>query len=232
MYRSLRGSRHLVERQLVKAQDRHTRRLEGQVEVNYEIGDPVWVYQSFRANRGESRSKKLAFPWHGPYRVVSKVGPNSYKIEVPSQSGKLATVNVNRLKRYRGRWTHPYLDEVPEGVNEEATDVPLEESDLPASSYAERLTVGREDTVIAGVDAPILEIVSKRVVERAAEYLALTANYETFWLPRAELMSEYAPLVHAFEQAERKKRGLPAQRRSARLADANAEIDDDYLLLA
>ncbi|ETP00257.1 hypothetical protein F441_22324 [Phytophthora nicotianae CJ01A1] len=124
------------------------------------------------------------------------------------------------------------MDEVPEGIGDEGTEGPLEEADLPVSSYAERLTVGRDDTVIAGVDAPILEIVAKRVVERAVEYLALTANYETFWLSRAELMPAYSDQIAAFERAERKKKGLPALRRSARLADANAEVDDDYLLLA
>ncbi|KAG3101783.1 hypothetical protein PI124_g13551 [Phytophthora idaei] len=123
------------------------------------------------------------------------------------------------------------MDEIPDGVADEPMDGPLEESDLPTSSFAERLTIGREDTVILGVDNPVLEVVATRAVDRAVEYLVLCASYETFCLPRAVVMPGYAPLVEAFEQAERKKRGLPALRRSARLADANAEVDDDYLLL-
>ncbi|KAE8900699.1 hypothetical protein PF003_g15817 [Phytophthora fragariae] len=67
----------MVERQLIKAQDRHARRLEGQTEAKFEEGDPVWVYQYFRVRRGEKKTKKLAFSWHSPYRVVGTVGENA-----------------------------------------------------------------------------------------------------------------------------------------------------------
>ncbi|GMF32083.1 unnamed protein product [Phytophthora fragariaefolia] len=235
LYRSLKDSRHLVERQLVKAQDRHEQRLRNQVEVQFEVRDPAWVYQFFRAKRGEKRTKKLAFSWHGPYRVVIKVGENAYRIEIPSHPDKVVTINVNRLKKFRGRWTRPYMNEVPTGVvedGEEVEDGPLDETDLPASSFTERLTVGRDDVAIAGTDAPLLDVVAKRVVNRAAEYLALTANYETFWLPRSGLIPAYSELVNAFQRSERMKRGVPVLRRSARLADANDGVEDDDLLLA
>ncbi|KAE9082005.1 hypothetical protein PF007_g22439 [Phytophthora fragariae] len=137
LYRTLRDSRHLVERQLLKAQDRHERRLSDRVEVQYEVGGPVWVYQLFRKKRGESRTKKLAFAWHAPYRVVGKMNENSYRIDIPTHPDKTVTVNVNRLKKFRGRWTRPFMDEVPEGIEEDGEgieDGPLEEADLPASS--------------------------------------------------------------------------------------------------
>ncbi|GMF42734.1 unnamed protein product [Phytophthora fragariaefolia] len=235
LYRTLRDSRHLVEHQLLKAQDRHEQRLGDRVAVQYEIGDPVWVYQLFRKKRGESRTKKLAFSWHGPYRVVGKIGENAYRTDIPAHPGKVVTVNVNRLKKFRGRWTRPYMDEVPEEVvedGEEVEDGPLEEADLPPSSFAERVTIGRGDTALLGVSSPLLEIVAKRVVDRAVGYLVLTANYESHWVPRADVMPEYGELVTAFEQAERKKRHLPELRRSSRLEEANAEVGDDDLLMA
>jgi hypothetical protein len=202
LYQSLRASRHLVERQLVKAQDRHAMRLEGQVAVNYEVGSPVWIYQFFRARKGENRTKKLAFAWHGPYRVVSKVGENTYRIEIPSHPDKVVPVNVNRLKPFRGRWTRSYMDEVPSSLDDEdLEDGPFVESDLPTSSFVERRTVGREDTVLTGTSAPLLEVVAKRRVNREVQYLALASNYETFWLPRAVLVPEYGSLVTAFENA-------------------------------
>jgi transposase InsO family protein len=232
LYKSLRASRHLVERQLVKAQDRHAMRLEGQVAVNYEVGSPVWIYQFFRARKGENRTKKLAFAWHGPYRVVSKVGENTYRIEIPSHPDKVVPVNVNRLKPVRGRWTRSYMDEVPSSLDDEdLEDGPFVESDLPTSSFVERRTVGREDTVLTGTSAPLLEVVAKRRVNREVQYLALASNYETFWLPRAVLVPEYGSLVTAFENAERRKRGLPALRQSARLVEANAEVDEDEILM-
>ncbi|GMF40671.1 unnamed protein product [Phytophthora fragariaefolia] len=235
LYRTLRDSRHLVEHQLLKAQDRHEQRLGDRVAVQYEIGDPVWVYQLFRKKRGESRTKKLAFSWHGPYRVVGKIGENAYRIDIPAHPDKVVTVNVNRLKKFRGRWTRPYIDEVPEGVvedGEEVEDGPLEEADLPPSSFAERVTIGRGDTALLGVSSPLLEIVAKGVVDHAVEYLVLTANYRSHWVPRADVMPEYGELVTAFEQAERKKRLLPELRRSSRLEEANAEVEDDDLLMA
>ncbi|KAG2876403.1 hypothetical protein PC114_g24215 [Phytophthora cactorum] len=143
-------SRLLVERQLLKAQERHERRLEGQVEVRYEGGDSVWVYKIFRARRGEAQTKKFAVSWNGPCSVASMVGESSYRIEIPTHPDKLVTVNVNRLKKYRGKWTRPYMDEVQVGLEDENGSDGEGESDLPPSSFAERLTVGREDTVIAG----------------------------------------------------------------------------------
>ncbi|GMF45018.1 unnamed protein product [Phytophthora fragariaefolia] len=234
LYRSMRDSRHLVERQLLNAQDRHERRLEGQVPVMYEVGDPVWVVQAFRARRGEVRTKKLTHSWHGPYRVVAKVNENAYRIDIPTHPSKTVTVNVNRMKKYWGRWTRPYIDEVPANLDSEVggTEVePLVEADLPPSRFAERLTLGGEDTIITRVDGPLVELVAKRKMDCGVEYLALTSTYETFWLPRVALIPEYAELVAAFEQAERKKKGLPELRRSARLADTNARVDDEYVLL-
>ncbi|KAG2880605.1 hypothetical protein PC129_g18953 [Phytophthora cactorum] len=126
------------------------------------------------------------------------------------------------------------MDEVSDGGEEENKEdgvVLLEEANLPSSSFVERLTVGLKDSGTTGVDAPLLEIVDKKTVNRAAEYLALAANYETFRLPRAALMPAYASLVTAFEQAERKRNNLSELKQSARLADANAEVDEASLLL-
>ncbi|OWY97999.1 LOW QUALITY PROTEIN: hypothetical protein PHMEG_00031346 [Phytophthora megakarya] len=100
LHKSLRDARYLI-----KAQDRQEKRLQYQVTVHFEIGDPVGVYQFFRARRGENRIKKLAFSWHGPYRIVGKVGENAYSVEIPSHPDKVVTVNVNRLKKFRGRWS-------------------------------------------------------------------------------------------------------------------------------
>ncbi|GMF41059.1 unnamed protein product [Phytophthora fragariaefolia] len=231
--RSLKDLRHLVERQLVRAQDRHEQSLRNQVEVQFEVGDPVWVYQVFRSKCGEKLTKKLAFSWHGPYRVMGRVGENAYRIDIPSHSDKVVTINVKTMKKFRGRWSQPYLDEIPDGVdrNEEAEDGPLEETVLSASSFTERLAVGRDYVAFTGTDASLLEVVAKRVVNRKAEYLALTATYETFWLPRSALMPVYLELVHAFERSERMKKGLPVLRRSVRLADANERVEGDDLLL-
>ncbi|KAG3081999.1 hypothetical protein PI125_g20045 [Phytophthora idaei] len=149
LYHSLRNSRRPVERQLIKAQARHEKRLDKQVRVTYAEGDAVWVYQFFRARLGERRTGKLAFSWHGPYRIVGQVGENAYRVTIPSHPNKIVTVNVNRLKRFRGRWSRAFADEIPGGAEENASEDgtgPLQEEDPPSTSFVERLSVGGEET--------------------------------------------------------------------------------------
>ncbi|KAG3107176.1 hypothetical protein PI125_g12978 [Phytophthora idaei] len=231
LYHSLRNSRRLVERQLIKAQDRHENGLDKQVRVAYAEGDAVWVYQFFRARLGERRTGKLAFSWHGPYRIVGQVGENAYRVTIPSHPNKIVTVNVNRLKRFRGRWSQPFADEIPEDAEEKASEDgtgPLQEEDLQSTSFVERLSVGGEKTAFSGVSSPIVDIVAKRIEARELQYLVLTATYETFWLSRASLAPEFGTLIRAFEDADRKKRGLPELRRNARLVEA--DVDDAEVL--
>ncbi|KAG2809623.1 hypothetical protein PC112_g16425 [Phytophthora cactorum] len=233
LYHSLRNSRRLVERQLIKAEDRYEKRLDKQVRATYAEGDAVWVYQFFRARLGERKTKKLAFSWHGPYLIVGQVGENAYMVTIPSHPNKIVTVNVNRLKRFRGRWSRPFADEIPEGAEENASEDgtgPLQEKDLPPTSFVERLSVGGEETAFLGVSSPIVDIVAKWIEARELQYLVLTATYETFWLSRAALAPEFGTLIRAFEDADRKQRGLPELRRNARLVEANADVDDAEVL--
>ncbi|OWZ00283.1 hypothetical protein PHMEG_00028561 [Phytophthora megakarya] len=233
----------MVERQLIKAQDRNAVRLQEQKVVSYDEGDSVWVFQHFRAKRGEKKTKKLAFSWHEPYRVLGQVGENAYRIAIPRHPDKVATVNVNRLKKFKGRWSRPYSDEVhvaPENEEGKGRGVsgappvedgdPLRGEDLPADSYVERVAIGSDETAFKGASSPILDIVAKCVENRSIEYLVLTPTYEAFWLSRSVLSPESDALVKAFENAERKKKNLPELRRSERLEDANAVVDEDELL--
>ncbi|KAI9992888.1 hypothetical protein PInf_014826 [Phytophthora infestans] len=232
LYLSLRDSRRLVERQLLKAQDRHEQRLGKQVKVTYEVGDPVWVYQYFRAKVGENKTKKLAFSWHG------QVGENAYKIAIPRHPAKVVTVNVNRLKRFRGRWSQPFADDIPQGSTESVTTENVTDENVTTENVTdENVTTEnvtgsdmREETAFAGVSSPIVFILAKKMEKGELQYLVLTATYETFWLSRAALAPEFGTLITAFEDADRKKKGLPELRRSARLVEANADVEDADVL--
>ncbi|KAE9186373.1 hypothetical protein PF004_g23106 [Phytophthora fragariae] len=233
LFLSLRDTRRMVERQLIKAQDRHARRLEGQAEVKFEEGDPVWVYQYFRARRGEKKTKKLAFSWHDPYRVVGTVGENAYRIAIPTHPNRVVTINVNRLKRFKGRWSRPYPSEIPAGVETEpGTDDngPLTEDDLPSTSFVERLVIGGEETAFSGTNCPVIDIIAKRKKNGVEQYLVLMATYEVSWRATATLLPNYRALIREFEDTRRQELGLPELRRSARLAEANAAVDEDELL--
>ena len=233
LYLSLRDTRRMVERQLIKAQDRHERRLEGQLEITFEDGDAVWFYQYFRARRGEKKTKKLAFSWHGPYRVIGKVAENAYKIAIPSHPNREVTVNVNRLKKFLGRWSRPYPTEVPSKV--EVTpglddDGPLSLDDLPLTSFVARITIGREETAFSGVNYPIVQVLAKRTVDRQVQYLVLTASYETCWKSKASLLPSYKALVTLYEKGAETTTNWPELRKGTRLSEANAAVDEDELL--
>ncbi|ETM33743.1 hypothetical protein L914_19045 [Phytophthora nicotianae] len=59
LFLSLRDTRRMVERQLLKAQGPHEKRLGAQKAVMFEGADPVWVYQYFRARRGNEGPRNL-----------------------------------------------------------------------------------------------------------------------------------------------------------------------------
>ncbi|POM62157.1 LOW QUALITY PROTEIN: hypothetical protein PHPALM_28719 [Phytophthora palmivora] len=230
LYLPLRYTRCLVERQLLKAQGRHEQRLEDQVPVKFEEGDPVWY---FRARRGEKKTKTLAFSWRGPYRVVGAVGENAYRIAIPTHPNRVVTTNVNRLKRFRGRWSRPFPSEIPAGVETQSgldDNGPLTEEDLPSTSYVERLVIGSEETAFSGVSYPVVDIIARRKKNGEEQLLVLLATYKTSWRPRATLLPTYSVLIKAFEDTQRKKQGLPKLRRSSRLADANVAVDEDEIL--
>ncbi|POM64365.1 Hypothetical protein PHPALM_20113 [Phytophthora palmivora] len=225
--------RLLVERQLVKALGRHEQQLEDQVEAKFTEGDPVWVYQYFRARRGEKRTDKMAFSWHGPYRVVSAFGENAFKIAIPLHPNRVVTINANPLKSFRGRWSRPFPSEVPTGVLTEAgvdDDGPLAEEDLPSMRYVKRLVLGGEETAFADVSCPVIDIIGQRKKNSEELFLVLLPTYETSWCVRGTLLPAYSALIKTFEDTYRREKGSPELRRSARLADANIAADEEEFL--
>jgi hypothetical protein len=67
--------------------------------TGFEPGDAVWLYNP-RVRRG--RSPKLARPWAGPYRVMSRLTDVVYRVQLTPKT-KPYTVNRFRLWRVSGR---------------------------------------------------------------------------------------------------------------------------------
>ena len=62
----------------------------------------VWIH--LRKERFPSKRKSKLLPWsEGPFKVLEKINPNAYKIELPEDYGVSATFNVVDLR--------PYLEE-------------------------------------------------------------------------------------------------------------------------
>ncbi|GMF21075.1 unnamed protein product [Phytophthora fragariaefolia] len=184
-----------VERQLIKAQDRHQKRLSDQTGVKFEEGDAVWVFSISEPN------------------------------EVRRRQGSLPSRGTGPIDR-------PFTDEVHDGVSnrEVGEDGPLLEDDLPPLSFAEDQLFGGGELVVMGVDIAVVDILARRVEKRELQYLVLTANYTTAWVVCSKLEPYYKKLVDAFEDSRRETESLPSLRRSTRLADANAVVDDEDFL--
>ncbi|KAH9118625.1 hypothetical protein LEN26_011998, partial [Aphanomyces euteiches] len=143
---SWKQTRKLVEEQLIRDKTKARSR--------------IWVYKYFSksSDPDDHRTPKLATHWHGPYRVELKMGPNTYKIAIPTHPDKVVTVNVDRLKPFRGYYSRPYNEETPEDES------PLEELTLdclPRSSFIDRVDFGDGDIAYTSVDSPIHKIVDK-----------------------------------------------------------------------
>ena len=75
----------------------------------YCVDDMVWLHSTTIPKGG---SKKFHHPWSGPYRVVTKITDNDYRIESSDEKKRTLVVHFNRLKRCvpGTRFSHPPAD--------------------------------------------------------------------------------------------------------------------------
>ncbi|RHZ30523.1 hypothetical protein DYB26_010229, partial [Aphanomyces astaci] len=126
---------------------------------------------------------------------------------------------------FRGYWTRPFNDEVPEGYQEtdgsweEACDVLLDDDLLPDSSFIDRLEFADGDVAYTNTPTPIVKVLDKRrTAPREPEYLVRHADGETHWTPRSRLI-DYESFISEYENLVRSHQGLPTLHRSPRLAE-------------
>ncbi|CAL1408143.1 unnamed protein product [Linum trigynum] len=115
---------------------------------NFEVGDWVWVHMRKERFPHQRRSKLLPRS-EGPFQIISKVGTNAYKLDLPGEYGISATFNVSDLA--------PFLDD---------------NSDLRANPFQE----GGTDEVIKAkhtqVEGPMTRARAKAFRDQIASYLA------------------------------------------------------------
>ncbi|KAH9138037.1 hypothetical protein AeRB84_017519 [Aphanomyces euteiches] len=107
--------RRLVENQMISGQNKSAAAKSDQKPISFDDQSAVWVYKYFSKSNDpdDKRTPKLATHWHGPYRIDRKMGPNTYKIGIPTHPDKIVTVNVDRLKPFKGYYSRPFNEEVP-----------------------------------------------------------------------------------------------------------------------
>ena len=82
----------------VAQKKRKDRRHKHCAEVNFKVGDRVWLFNP-AVKVGETR--KLSSQWRGPYTVIDRVSPVNYKIQLIGTT-KTQIVHHNRMKMCHG----------------------------------------------------------------------------------------------------------------------------------
>jgi len=122
-----------VQEQLEKSQAKYKARHDKhQMEHSFQVGDQVWLYISKDKMQGEG--KKLKPIRYGPFKILEKIGENSFHLDLPAYIHIYSVMNANCLRLFQ-----PSLIEDPEKKSE----LPSIDDLLP--KYLNEL---QEDTVL------------------------------------------------------------------------------------
>ena len=89
----------IVQEQLEKSQGKYKARHDKHhVDHQFQVGDEVWLYISKERLQGEG--KKLKPIRYGPFKILEKIGSNSFNLDLPSYMQISFIVNVENLRLY------------------------------------------------------------------------------------------------------------------------------------
>ena len=107
----------------------------------------IWIYNPAIKT---GLSKKLCSLWHGPFRLVEKTTPVTFRVTHEKEKGLKATVHGNGMKQFYSPLDKPYngtsptvikqnvkdLNDESELLSDEADEMDEIESDTDANSIA------------------------------------------------------------------------------------------------
>ncbi|KAA8532558.1 hypothetical protein F0562_032626 [Nyssa sinensis] len=134
----------------MKAQANQHRR-----EVSFNIGDYVHIkLQPYRQTSVAFRgSLKLSPHFYGPYKVIERVGPVAYKLDLSAGSLIHDTFHVSLLCKHLGPITPTFLDLSP--VVDDSTILPQPESILARREVQKGKYHPKSEVLIKWVSTPI-----------------------------------------------------------------------------
>lgn len=186
-----------AEENQAKMKDRYDERAQ---DVEYQVGDTVWVYVP-QLQKGLSR--KLLKLWCGPYLLVQRTGPVNFRVRNLENNKLLSTpIHVNRIKYAYNRYVRPDSN-IPPDDPEQGQEIPgLVVSDCPEDSYEPMLATQQTERIttplIPGlplVQDPLIEyevenILRGRYRNKKLEYLVKWKNFpnsRNTWEPKSNL---------------------------------------------
>ena len=101
-----------VQEQLEKSQAKYKARHDmHRVDHQFKEGDQVWLYISKERMQGEGKNLKLIH--YGPFKIIEKIGTNSFRMELPPYMQIYSLVNVEKLILYEP----PMIEDQRENVH-------------------------------------------------------------------------------------------------------------------
>ena len=191
-------------------------------EINYNIGDRVWLYNP-KVKVGET--KKLSSLWHGPFRIIEKIGPVNYRLS--NENKKIPNlVHANRLK--------PFFEKKPTtDIKEENLDI-ISENFLPTTD-SPPLVKPMLDTTDVSQD-PIFQaekILRERNRKGKKEYKIKWHNYpisESTWEPEENIIDK--KLIENFKSKQNNSLSLLLTPNESKIFSKNSKTKNNYHILS
>ena len=92
----------LLQQHLHRAQHRMKMQADkGRTDRSFQVGDSVYLkLQTYvQSSLAPRANQKLAFKFFGPYKVIGKVGPVAYKLQLPSSASIHDVFHVSQLRK-------------------------------------------------------------------------------------------------------------------------------------
>jgi hypothetical protein len=184
----------------VELQQVRSNRISDRQVVEFAVGDKVYVYVP---QVKKSNTKKLTLRWHGPYKIIRKIGPVTYHVSpVGTRKAISKAVHVSRMK--------PYLDPAERESYFDNEDLqwddamePISEfiseaisSDVPNTSISSSSNVQSSAEFTSKVYDPYVDVeqlIDKRTTRNRSrksitEYLVKYKDGVKKWVPRTHVL--------------------------------------------
>ena len=151
----------------------------------YYVGHRVWIYTP---KTKVGLSKKLLHCWDGPYRLVEKLSPVTFKLRTSDNRLLPCAVHVNRCKPYYDPETRPF--DTPVDLPQESP-LPLTQRDFPPDSFEPSSIQARPPVSEDGPLYLIEQVLKRRTRKGVEECMVKRQGYSSkhnSWIPTFDIV--------------------------------------------